>query len=119
MGIEEFWDFIEQARARAADSTDAEEIAHEATVLLATHESQRIVSTEQILSELMAASYQAALWDAAYVINGGCSDTGFDYFRGRLITQAARHSSESLQIPTTWLSCRLSCSSGRRNRLRM
>ncbi|OSP39974.1 hypothetical protein B7767_28795 [Streptomyces sp. 13-12-16] len=27
------------------------------------------------------------LWAAAYVINGGCSDDGFDYFRGWLIAQ--------------------------------
>jgi hypothetical protein len=87
MDIEEFWDFIEQARTRAADSADAEDIAHEATVLLATQEPEQIVSTEQILSELMAVSYQAPLWAAAYVINGGCSDDGFDYFRGWLITQ--------------------------------
>lgn len=28
-----------------------------------------------------------AFWAAAYVINGGCSDDGFEYFRGWLITQ--------------------------------
>ena len=27
------------------------------------------------------------LWDAAYLINGGCSDDGFDYFRGWLVDQ--------------------------------
>lgn len=27
------------------------------------------------------------LWAAAYLINGGCSDDGFDYFRGWLIAQ--------------------------------
>jgi hypothetical protein len=32
-------------------------------------------------------SYTWALWGAAYLINGGCSDDGFDYFRGWLICQ--------------------------------
>lgn len=27
------------------------------------------------------------MWAAAYVINGGCSDDGFDYFRGWLLVQ--------------------------------
>ena len=40
-----------------------------------------------VLSGLMADSYRTPLWAAAYVINGGCSDDGFDYFRGWLIVQ--------------------------------
>ena len=30
-------------------------------------------------------SYTWELWGAAYLINGGCSDDGFDYFRAGLI----------------------------------
>ena len=43
-----------------------------------------------MLSGLIAYSYRTRLWAAAYVINGGCSDDGFDYFRGWLIVQG-RH----------------------------
>lgn len=32
-------------------------------------------------------SYNWDLWGAAYLINGGCSDDGFDYFRAWLIAQ--------------------------------
>ncbi|MFL6076856.1 MAG: DUF4240 domain-containing protein [Mycobacteriales bacterium] len=35
----------------------------------------------------MAESYQGDLWGAAYLINGGASDDGFDYFRGWLIAR--------------------------------
>jgi hypothetical protein len=36
----------------------------------------------------MAGSYRTPLlWAAAYVINGGCSNDGFEYFRGWLIVQ--------------------------------
>lgn len=38
----------------------------------------------------MADSYRTSLWAAAYVINGGCSDDGFDYFRGWLILQGRK-----------------------------
>lgn len=35
----------------------------------------------------MVDSYTNPLWVAAYIANGGCSDDGFDYFRGWLIAQ--------------------------------
>jgi hypothetical protein len=41
----------------------------------------------QPLHDLMAASYRVDLWGAAYQLNGGCSDDGFEYFRGWLLTQ--------------------------------
>ncbi|MFE9399879.1 DUF4240 domain-containing protein [Streptomyces flavidovirens] len=87
MDIEQFWHLIDQARGRVADSPDVEDIANQVTALLASHEPQQIVDAQQILWDLMAASYQAPLWAAAYLINGGCSDDGFDYFRGWLIAQ--------------------------------
>ncbi|MFD3441046.1 DUF4240 domain-containing protein [Streptomyces sp. NPDC058685] len=87
MDTEEFWNLMEQARGRAADPTDAEDIARRATALLAAREPQQILDAQQILWDLMAASYKAPLWAAAYLINGGCSDDGFDYFRGWLIAQ--------------------------------
>jgi hypothetical protein len=31
-------------------------------------------------------SYDWSLWGAAYIIDGGCSDDGFDYFRAYLIS---------------------------------
>jgi hypothetical protein len=36
---------------------------------------------------VLDASYREDLWGAAYLINGGCSDDGFDAFRGWLMTQ--------------------------------
>ncbi|MGW7055087.1 DUF4240 domain-containing protein [Streptomyces sp. NPDC054887] len=87
MHTEQFWDLIEQARVQAVDSCDADDVANQATALLATCEPREILDAQQILWDLMAASYQAPLWAAAYLINGGCSDDGFDYFRGWLIAQ--------------------------------
>jgi hypothetical protein len=39
------------------------------------------------LWDLRAVSYRWDLWGAAYLLNGGCSDDGFEYFRGWLIAQ--------------------------------
>jgi len=90
MNTDQFWTLIEQARRRAADSADVDTFADEAAALLAIQEPEQILDAQQILWDLMAASYQAPLWAAAHLVNGGCSDDGFDYFRGWLIAQGRR-----------------------------
>ncbi len=44
-----------------------------------------IVKFDNTFTSLMAFSYDYKLWGASYVINGGCSDDCFDYFRQYLI----------------------------------
>jgi hypothetical protein len=46
-----------------------------------------ILDHHHIHSWLMAKSYRMELWGAAYLINGGCSNDGFDYFCGWLLGQ--------------------------------
>ncbi|MEW2287458.1 DUF4240 domain-containing protein [Streptomyces sp. NPDC047841] len=87
MNEQRFWQLIAAARAQARDPDDAGEVAGRATALLATRPAEEIVAAQQVLWDLMAGSYTTPLWAAAYVINGGCSDDGFDYFRGWLIAQ--------------------------------
>ncbi|MFF8532155.1 DUF4240 domain-containing protein [Streptomyces sp. NPDC015532] len=87
MNKQQFWELIEAARHQASDPNDGEDVARRATSQLATHPPEEIVAAEQVLWGLMAESYTNPLWAAAYMINGGCSDDGFDYFRGWLIAQ--------------------------------
>jgi hypothetical protein len=87
MDRQRFWQLIAAARDQAADPDDSAAVAREATSLLATRPAGEIVAAQQVLWDLMADSYTNPLWAAAYVINGGCSDDGFDYFRGWLIAQ--------------------------------
>ncbi len=82
-----FWKLIADAKASVADPSDGDAVAAAATTLLAERPPAEIVATQQVLWELLTASYQNPLWAAAFVINGGCSDDGFDYFRGWLLTQ--------------------------------
>lgn len=44
-------------------------------------------------------SYTSSLWGAAFVIMGGCSDDGFDYFRGWLIAQGEEIYNKVLKSP--------------------
>ncbi|MEV6393407.1 DUF4240 domain-containing protein [Streptomyces sp. NPDC051907] len=87
MDIEQFGRLIDRARGRAGDAADVDGVAEQATAILSAYEPRQIIAAQQILWDLMSASYRAPLWAAAYLVNGGCSDDGFDYFRGWLIAQ--------------------------------
>ncbi|MFG2305548.1 DUF4240 domain-containing protein [Actinacidiphila glaucinigra] len=87
MNTQDFWQLIAAARNQALDPDETEVVARGTTSLLATRPVGEIVAAQQVLWDLMADSYRVPLWAAAYVINGGCSDDGFDYFRGWLIAQ--------------------------------
>lgn len=87
MDTTKFWALVEAARAAASDPTDAGQVAEQAATLLARQPVPEILSCAQVFWDLMARSYRTDLWGAAYEINGGCSDDGFDYFRGWLIMQ--------------------------------
>ncbi|MFF3215878.1 DUF4240 domain-containing protein [Streptomyces sp. NPDC002886] len=87
MNKEHFWELIAEARDRAITPHDSDAVAREATSLLAARPVEEIITAEQALWDLMIESYTNPLWAAAYTVNGGCSDDGFDYFRGWLIAQ--------------------------------
>jgi hypothetical protein len=55
--------------------------------LLKDFEVEEIVAFQEHLDERMWESYRYDLWAVAFIMNGGCSDDGFDYFRGWLIAQ--------------------------------
>jgi hypothetical protein len=81
------WELIETARGKVRDPADAEAVAARAAMLLSACPPSEIVSAGEVLWGLMADSYRYPLWAAAYLVNGGCSDDGFEYFRGWLIMQ--------------------------------
>ncbi len=95
MDKQTFWKLIETARADA----EPQEVASRAAQLLADRAAAEIAASQQVLWDLLAESYRAPLWAAAYVINGGCSDDGFDYFRGWLLTQGREVFESALADP--------------------
>ncbi|WP_232660563.1 DUF4240 domain-containing protein [Pseudonocardia sp. TRM90224] len=87
MDLAGFWTLVGDARDRSGGPADADAVASTMSDLLAARPPEEIVAAERIRMELMAGSYRRPLWEAAYLINGGCSDDGFEYFRGWLIMQ--------------------------------
>ncbi|MBO4164591.1 DUF4240 domain-containing protein [Micromonospora antibiotica] len=85
MRTDDFWQLIDQARAGGGGEAGA--VAARTVALLAERTPQDIVGYAHHQQRVLAASYRVDLWGAAYLINGGCSDDGFEYFRGWLMTQ--------------------------------
>lgn len=85
MTREQFWQLIEQVRSASdGDSDLLNELLEEKLQALPAED---IIGFQRIIDELMAASYRWDLWGAAYVMNSGCSDDDFVYFRGWLLSQ--------------------------------
>ena len=84
MRTDDFWQLIDSARSGGGEP-DA--IAARAVALLAARDPEEIVGYARHQRRVLTASYRVDLWGAAYLINGGASDDGFEYFRGWLMTQ--------------------------------
>lgn len=88
MDTTSFWNLIE--KSRQASEGDPEHQLEELGALLDDLSAQDIVEFQNIFDSYFYSSYTWPLWGAAYVIGGGCSDDGFDYFRGWLISRGER-----------------------------
>ncbi|TQV82414.1 DUF4240 domain-containing protein [Exilibacterium tricleocarpae] len=95
-----FWGLVEAAKS-AAGATWEDRPATLKRVLLA-QSPETIRQFNKDYHDKLAQAYRWDLWGAAYLINGGCSDDGFDYFRdfliseGKTIFEAALDSPDSL-----------------------
>src|SRR5262245_61458867 len=99
MPADRFWQIIELA-AQSAQHRDAHVKA--LRTALCELSLEEVISFEVAFRRYLNAAYTYDLWGAAYVINGGCSDDGFEYFRrwlvsrGRDVYEAALANPDSL-----------------------
>jgi len=85
MDKNDFWQLIEASYQKAERETDRQ---MEILINKLSQCSQVDILRFGKIYEIYAReSYQSKLWAAAYIMNGGCSDDGFDYFRGWLISR--------------------------------
>jgi len=83
-----FWGLVEDARAGVDDTVaDPDGVADALTKALGGLEADQIAGFGVELARLQVESYRWDLWAAAYLINSGASEDGFDSFRGWLIAQ--------------------------------
>lgn len=100
MNYDRFWSLVDGARAASGgDCTRQVDLLVEA---LRDHSPQEILDVRNMVDELLEAAIRYDLWGAAYLINGGCSEDGFVYFLGWLITQGRDVYMAALEDPD-WL----------------
>jgi hypothetical protein len=97
MDRDQFWTLIETART--ASGGDCEELAAHLVAALSGLPASEVVAFQQILDELLAESFRYTIKGAAVLINAGCSDDGFEDFRGWLIAQGRQVYEAALQDP--------------------
>ncbi len=100
------WALVDRARAEAGD--DSPETVSETLVsLLVQLPPAQVVEAGEAYERISRRGYRWPLWGAAYMLNGGCGDDGFDYFRGWLVSrgravfEAALADPESLAVVVT------------------
>jgi hypothetical protein len=92
---------IAEARAAAIrQKGDVDEaVAKKLVEALAQTDIATIVAFDRFVRDRMAEAYRWDLWAVAYIMNGGCSDDGFDYFLGWLVGQGRERFSAALRYP--------------------
>jgi hypothetical protein len=100
MPEDRFWELI--GASRDAAGGDAEEQESALTALLQELPLNDLIAFENRYRQLRGQAYTWPLWGAAYIVNGGCSDDGFCYFRDWLIAQGQEVYTNTLADPE-WL----------------
>jgi hypothetical protein len=97
MQLDQFWQFVEMAKAKADGDTEARVDALRS--VLSGLSPAELQSFQNHYDRLIAMAYRWDLWAAAYIINGGCSDDGFRYFRDWLISEGRSTFENALKDP--------------------
>jgi len=92
-----FWRLIEAARAQAGASEQARPPALLAA--LAALPADEIQAFQRVYDRMIARANRWDLWGAAWLMNGGCSDDGFRYFRDWLISEGKARYEQALADP--------------------
>ncbi len=96
MSDDQFWALVDRSAAHEADP------GRQMAVLAAELDKlspEAVMAFEFAFYKQMTRAYDLDLWGAAYVINGGASDDGFEYFRRWLISRGRTTFEETLADP--------------------
>ena len=99
MNRAQFWTLIEEVKQESGGEC-APLVGLLQTKLSRLPETE-IIAFAETLAQLLDEAYTWELWAAAYLINGGCSDDGFAYFRRWLIAQGEQIFRSAVGDPET------------------
>ena len=97
MQEETFWELVDEAREESGN--DEERFLEVLERGLMELPPNAIEGFRERLDDVLARAYRWDLWAAAYIINGGASDDGFQYFRAWLISRGQRVFEQALKDP--------------------
>ncbi len=78
-----FWQLVDDARAAGSCESQEEHVQS----VLRSRGLDDAIAFNVLLDEALDALYTWELWAVAYVVQGGCSDDAFEYFRAWVISQ--------------------------------
>jgi hypothetical protein len=84
----DLWSLIESAQLQAED--DGEEFAELMDEALAELDTSELLNVTATFTDALRTANRWDLWGAAYIMNGGCSDDGFLYWRCWLVAQGRK-----------------------------
>jgi uncharacterized protein DUF4240 len=96
MDLNAFWRVIGQVRSASRDDQD---FLRRMGARVNTLKRDELVEFQRHLMTTLARSYSWELWGAAWLINGGCADDCFDYFRAWLISRGQQTFEKALGDP--------------------
>jgi hypothetical protein len=102
MDTSQFWRLIEQSKAESGGDCTKQVDALTSTLLKLP--ADEIEEFDVIFYRFHAEAYRNDVWAAAYIMNGGCSDDGFEYFRTWLIGQGEASYTAALRDPESLVS---------------
>jgi hypothetical protein len=99
MDEDQFWELVAQSLQNSGSQDEQEEFLINTLLNLSDEE---IIGFRLRTDYLLYHTYQSEMWCAGYIMNGGCSDDGFEYFRlwvisrGREVYENAKANPDSL-----------------------
>jgi Protein of unknown function (DUF4240) len=100
MPEDKFWQLIAASRDESGGDSEGQESA--LATLLQELPLNDLITFKNRYRQLRGQAYTWPLWGTACIINGGCSDDGFCYFRDWLIAQGQQVYTNTLADPE-WL----------------
>lgn len=97
MNEDEFWKIISQSSDKNINNYEGQKKSLK--LILSGLDTSDVSKFGNKFYQLLNDSYNWDLWAASYVINGGCSDDCFDYFREYLISRGKLKFYQTLKNP--------------------
>jgi hypothetical protein len=96
-----YWTIINNSLQGAANSAEQEKnLMKEFEKLSLTD----LIAFQLQSQKLVIKAYTSHLWCAAYLLNGGCSDSGFEFFKRWLVAQGEKIYYDAIKNPDTLVS---------------